>query len=268
MNVAMTKRLATVALPVVSGALAAAVAFLVPTVAMPASAAPVSATSTSNWAGYGLDGSGFTGVTGTFTVPVPLSSPSCLEETAVWVGVDGLDNRDLLQAGILESGFAISSYRSASYPPSAEIPGLVCSGQAAVYAWWEDLPSAPVRVALPVKVGDSVTVSIFKMSPGWWALAVHDLTDQQSFLLAQPYAGPQTSVEWVVEAPQIMGLFRDPVPFSAVHFRDLRAQGQARRLERFSLRSGPDFTSVPEQVASTPQLMREGFAVHLTVLRG
>jgi hypothetical protein len=35
-------------------------------------------------------------------------------------------------------------------------------------------------------VGDDMTVSIFKMSPGWWALAVHDLTSGHSFMRVQP----------------------------------------------------------------------------------
>jgi hypothetical protein len=69
----------------------------------------------------------------------------------------------------------------------------------------------------------------------------------------------------VVEVPQIIGLQRDPVPFGAVHFRNLAAQGEARDLERFSLRSGPDFTFLPGPVASTAQLMRSGFAVHLAL---
>jgi hypothetical protein len=135
---------------------------------------------------------------------------------------------------------------------------------AQVYAWWEDLPSDAVRVGLPVKAGDTIKVSIFKTSPGRWAIAVHDLTANESVVLRQPYAGPQTSVEWVVEAPQVMGLNRDPVPFSAVHFSNLTAQGEAHDLERFSLRSGHDFSFIPDAVGSTAQLMRSGFAVHLS----
>jgi hypothetical protein len=256
------------AVNMLSGTLFATMVFFVPTTTASASAVPVTAEPTANWSGYGLAGRGFTGVTGTFDVPAPLNSPSCMEETAVWVGVDGLHNHDLLQAGIAETGFASARTTTPPYAPSGVVPGLVCLGQTQVYAWWEDLPSAPVRVGLPVKAGDSVTVSIFKKSPGLWALAVHDLTDKQSFQLAQPYAGPQTSVEWVVEAPQIMGLERHPVPFGTVHFRNLAAQGEARDLERLSLRSGRDFRSVPGAVASTAQLLRTGFAVNLTLNRG
>jgi hypothetical protein len=247
------RRLTKAAVVMVAGAV-----FSSPPVLASASSVPLVTTSTNNWSGYGLAGSGFTGVTGTFNVPAPLKSASCLEDTAIWVGIDGLRNHDLLQAGIAETG-----YTQAAPPdwPSAGFAGLVCSGHVQVYAWWEDLPSAAQRVDLPVKVGDSVTVSLFRMSPGWWALAVHDLTAKQSFQLTQAYAGPQTSVEWVVEVSQMAPL-TGPVPFSAVHFRDLGAQGVVRDLDRFSPSLSTFFTSNPNFVASTAQLMRSGFAVH------
>jgi hypothetical protein len=240
-----------------AGALLAALVFFFPTV--PASASAVAVNAMSNWSGYGLAGSGFTGVTGTFNVPAPTEWASCLEDTAVWVGVDGVGDHDLLQAGIAEIGFAQAS---PLIWPSAGFPGLICTGRVQVDAWWEDLPSGAQWVHLPVKVGDSVTVSIFKMSPGWWALAVHDLTAKRSFLLAQPYAGPQTSVEWVVESPQVVGSLRNPVPFDGVHFRDLGAQGEVRDLERFGTGNGSMSTSRPNVVAAAAQLMRSGFVVH------
>ncbi len=230
--------------------------------AAPASASPVRvATATLNWSGYALTGSAFTGVSGTFNVPAPLGSASCLGETSVWVGIDGLYNNDLLQAGIAESGFSVPSRPTHKDWPTPAVAPILCARRAQVYAWWEDLPSGPVRVNFPVQVGDSVTVSIFKMSPGWWALALHDLTAKRSFLLAQPYDGPQTSVEWVVEAPQVLGLVRDPVAFSTVGFHDLGAQGGAHSLERFPFSSGRHLASPSGVVASMGQLMRTGFAV-------
>jgi hypothetical protein len=234
--------------------------------AAPASAAtvPVVAMSTLNWSGYALAGSNFTGVTGTFNVPAPPKSASCLQQTAVWVGVDGLGDHDLIQAGVLESGFVVSATQS-SVPWAGD--GVVCTGHAVVYAWWEDLPSRPVRVGLPVKAGDKVSVSIFEMSPGWWALVVHDLTTGQSYFRTQPYSGPQASVEWVVEAPQVMGLVTDPVPFSTVNFSYLGAQGQASDLVRVSFGSKGHFASSPAVVANTAQLMRRGFAVRWVSLR-
>lgn len=221
----------------------------------PAPTVPVITMSTLNWSGYALAGSDFTGVTGTFNVPAPSESASCLQQTAVWVGVDGLHNHDLLQAGVLESDFVLPPVQS---PPWAG-SGVVCTGHVEIYAWWEDLPSQLVRVGLPVKVGDKVSVSIFEMSPGWWAVAVHDLTTGRAFFLSQPYAGPQASVEWVVEAPLVMGQLADPVPFSSVSFRYLRAQGQERDLVRVS--SKGDFASSCGVVVSMAQFMRRGFQV-------
>jgi Peptidase A4 family len=226
-----------------------------------AAPARVDAMPTVNWSGYALSGSGFTGVTGTFDVPAPLKSTSCLEETSVWVGIDGLHNHDLLQAGVAERGFTVPSVRAETTWPAPGVAPILCGGRAQIYAWWEDLPSGPVQIGLPVHVGDSVTVSIFKMSPGWWALAVHDLTAKQSFVLVQPYDGPETSVEWVVEAPDVMGLTRDPVPFSTVDFHDLDADGEARGLQRFTFGSGRHFASPSGVVASMGQLRRTGFAV-------
>jgi hypothetical protein len=180
-----------------------------------------------------------------------------LEETSVWVGVDGANNSDLLQAGVDESVFVSSSTSSTPWWQ----PTNLCTGKVQVYAWWEDLPSAEVRLKLPVKVGDEVTVSIFKMSPGWWALAVHDLTTRHSFVRVQPYRGPQASVEWIVEAPEIVDGVSNAIPFVAVDFRDLGSQGELRGLERISAGSNGYFTSSPDAVASTAQLMPSGFVV-------
>jgi Peptidase A4 family len=224
-------------------------------------ARPLKAMATRNWAGYSLAGSGFTGVTGTFNVPAPLRSGSCLAETSVWVGVDGVDNDDLLQAGIAETGFSPPNSPARTESPDPATPAIFCGGPVRIFAWWEDLPSSPVRVKLPVAVGDSVTVSIFQMSPGWWALAVHDVTAKRSFLLAQPYAGPQTSVEWVVEAPQLFGVLRNPVPFSTVNFRHLGAEGQTHDLEGFSFRSGGHVASPSEVIGRSSQVIRS-FSVH------
>jgi hypothetical protein len=231
--------------------------------AAPASTSSVraAATPTLNWSGYALSGSSFRGVTGTFNVPTPLSSASCLEETSVWVGIDGLDNRDLLQAGIAESGFTVPTNPTPTSWPAPTVAPILCSGKAQIYAWWEDLPSRPMRVNFPVQAGDSVTVSIFEMSPGWWALALQDLTAKQSFLMAQPYDGPQTSVEWVVEAPQVLGLASNPVPFSTVDFHDLHADGHARSVEGFTFGSGRNVASPSRAVAGMRQLMLTGFDV-------
>ncbi len=106
----------------------------------PGSIVPVITIRTVNWSVYILAGSHFTWLTGTFNVPTPTESASCVQQTAVWVGVDGLHNHDLLQAGVWEGGSVVPA--SQISPPWAGTSG-VCSGQVEVYAWWEDLPSQP-----------------------------------------------------------------------------------------------------------------------------
>jgi hypothetical protein len=250
--------------PLLSGVSAVfLILLLLSSLTIPASASPVPvvAMPTRNWSGYALAGSAFTGVTGTFKVPHPLKSASCLEQTSIWVGVDGLYNHDLLQAGIAETGFILGSSGAATKWPAPTVGPILCGGGVHVYAWWEDLPSAPVWVSLPVTVGDSVTVSIFKMSPGWWVLGVYDIAARRSFLLAQPYRGPQTSVEWVVEAPQILGFVGKPIPFTTVDFRNLDADGLSRDVERFSFGSGHYLASPSHVLGGAAQLMRTGFTV-------
>ncbi len=69
-------------------------------------------------------------------------------------------------------------------------------------------------------------------------------------------------MEWVVEAPQVMGIVTQPVPFRTVRFHDLSAQGELNDLERVSFASKGHFTSSAGSVASAAQLMQTGFAVH------
>jgi Peptidase A4 family len=228
------------------------------TLVAPCSTVPVIATPSLNWSGYALAGSHFTGVTGTFNVPVPNGPTSCVQETVVWVGVDGMRNHDLLQAGVSESGFIVPA--SQGSPPWVG-SSVVCTGHAEFYAWWEDLPSQLVRVGLPVRAGDRVSVSIFEMSPGWWAVAVHNLTAHRALFLSQPYSGPQTSVEWVVEAPELVGMFANPVPFTTVSFSYLGAQGQAREVVKFGFGSKGNSAFSPSVVVNMAQLMRRGFQV-------
>jgi hypothetical protein len=226
--------------------------------AVPDPPVTVIALPTLNWSGYGLAGSHFTGVTGTFIVPLPTGSTSCVQETVVWVGVDGMGNHDLLQAGVSESGFTVPA--SQGSPPWVG-SSVVCTGHAEIFAWWEDLPSQLVPIGLPVKAGDRVSVSIFEMSPGWWAVAVHDITAHRAFFLSQPYSGPQASVEWVVEAPLLVGMFADPVPFSTVSFSYLGAQGQAREVVKLSNGVKGNSAFSPSVVATMAQLMGRGFQV-------
>lgn len=153
-----------------------------------------------NWSGYELSSSSqqqpISGVQSTFTVPYLTTDASCPEEQlSAWAGVDGVTNADtdLIQAGV----------------------GYNCTtnDQYVLLAWWEILPAAETFItawntgplanqAAVVNPGDTVAVDIYEVSVGAWSITVTDETTGGSYATTpQPYSGPGTSAEWVMEAP-------------------------------------------------------------------
>jgi hypothetical protein len=155
----------------------------------------------SNWSGYAETGAGFTGVSGTWTVPAVAPSSSATYSSA-WIGVDGFNNSNLIQTGTEEDYY---------------------NGAPHYNAWWEILP-AP-ETALPsnyvVTAGDSMKASIYETSTvsggithgrshsvgsqHVWVITISDTTRGWSFTTNQSYNGAGTSAEWVMEAPQVGG---------------------------------------------------------------
>lgn len=149
-----------------------------------AAAVPASADATSgNWSGYYLEGSGFTGVSSTFTVP-NVSAASTNTDTSEWIGIDGVSNANLIQAGVTEDY-------------------SVATNQIDIYAWWEILPAPSTRISAAIvspSPGDRVSISIGQQSVGLWSVRVSDDTIGQVFTISLSYNGPLTSAEWIVEA--------------------------------------------------------------------
>ena len=173
------------------------------TIAVSGSAPPAltpSFAQSTNWSGYDLTGGPFTAVSGTFNVPqVPVTANDT--DTAEWLGIDGVQNSSLIQAGVSET---------------------VSGNQAYVYAWWEILPAPAQPISsLPVKPGDQVTIAIVRQADGTWLIQIEDLTNSESWHTVVSYSGPLTSAEWIVEAPtdvqsnsvRTLGQYTPPVTF-------------------------------------------------------
>jgi hypothetical protein len=100
-----------------------------------------------------------------------------------WVGIDGFNNSDLIQTGT-ESDYY--------------------NGSAHYDAWWEILPAAETVIpSITVKPGDTITASITKGSGSSWTITITD--GSQSFSTTKTYTGPQSSAEWIEEAPSVGG---------------------------------------------------------------
>jgi hypothetical protein len=140
--------------------------------------------SASNWSGYALTGSGFSSVTGQWTVTA-VSRSRKATYSSEWIGIDGFNNSNLIQTGT-ESDYY--------------------NGSAHYDAWWEILPAAETVIpSISVKPGDVMTASVSKGSGSTWTITITDTTTKASFTTTKTYTGPQTSAEWIEEAPSVGG---------------------------------------------------------------
>lgn len=149
-----------------------------PAVSIPTAAQ--SSSTSSNWSGYAATGGTFTSVSGTWSVPSVTATASGADAT--WVGIGGIDTRDLIQAGT---------------------EAIVQDGAVEYQAWIELLPAPSRPVSLAVSAGDSVTVTISETSRGQWSIEIRNDTTGARYATTVHYASTRSSAEWVEEAPSI-----------------------------------------------------------------
>jgi hypothetical protein len=102
-----------------------------------------------------------------------------------WAGIDGYNNNSLIQTGT-ESDYY--------------------NGSAHYYAWWEILPAAETTIStITVLPGDHMMASITRGSGSSWTITIKDARTGQSSTTTHTYTGPQTSAEWIEEAPTVGG---------------------------------------------------------------
>jgi hypothetical protein len=149
----------------------------------------------SNWSGYADLGSGFSAVSGNWTVPT-ISCTSASTYSAHWVGIDGATSSTVEQDGTEAN----------------------CSGGTASYdAWYEmygdnalnngsEVELAPS--SYPVYPGDGMTASV-NVANNVWTLAISDAgsaahSHNWQYSTNVNFAGAaQSSAEWIVERPDI-----------------------------------------------------------------
>lgn len=135
-----------------------------------------------NWSGYAADsGSTYTAVGSTWTVPTPnASSANGLATDATWIGIGGMKETGLIQAGTAAN---------------------VQNGRVEYDAWYETLPSAAVTIPLAIHGGDSVTVSLTETSTNVWHLSFKDTTTGGDYEKDIQYSSSRSSAEWIEEMP-------------------------------------------------------------------
>ncbi|MGH2843768.1 MAG: G1 family glutamic endopeptidase [Solirubrobacteraceae bacterium] len=153
--------------------------------------------SSSNWSGYAETCSApYTSVGGSWAVPA-VSSPNN-SDSAIWIGIDGYNNSDLIQTGTEQD---VSSNGAASYA-----------------AWWTTSNNQFIEQPITsgclsggsacgvVHAGDSITTKISETdsSTSQWTITISDGL-AWSFVKVLTYSGPRASAEWIVEAPTVGG---------------------------------------------------------------
>jgi ketosteroid isomerase-like protein len=133
-----------------------------------------------NWSGYAATNGKYTSVTGTWSIP-QVSSNGAPGVGASWVGIGGVNSRDLIQAGTQETDGG--------------------SGRVQYGAWVETLPQVSEPVPFAVRPGDSVTVTIAEQSTNTWSIDFTNNTTGRTYHTTKRYTSTHSSAEWVVEAP-------------------------------------------------------------------
>ncbi|OBZ12050.1 hypothetical protein A8L34_17225 [Bacillus sp. FJAT-27264] len=166
--------------------------------------------SSSNWSGYALRGKrgAYHRISGEWHVPFVKPSARSAYSSA-WIGIDGFGNSNLIQTG---TGHTFEN------------------GKAHYYAWWEILPAFETIIPLPVSPGDAMQASIVKISRTKWCITLRNLSRKWTFRTHQCYTGPQSSAEWILEAPQVGGRIAALARVSRVSFNRCRINGKRAKL--------------------------------------
>lgn len=167
-----------------AGSAASSAVFHRPRIRLAGSGNRAAGWSSGNWSGYALSGSGYASVTAQWVVQA-VSRSRKATYSSEWVGIDGFSNSSLIQTGT-ESDYY--------------------NGAAHYDAWWEILPAAETVIpSIAVSPGDHMSATITKGSGSSWTITISDTSRNESFSTVQTYTGPQTSAEWIEEAPTVGG---------------------------------------------------------------
>jgi hypothetical protein len=151
-------------------------------------ATDVSQASSENWSGYVVKSSSsesstssFKSVSGSWVAATAKCSGSTTY-SAFWVGLGGAGHTEALEQAGTEANCS-------------------ADGRASYYAWYELVPSAPVRVDLAVHAGDHIATRV-TVEASTVDVSIVNQTTGQSFSKQLTMRNPDvSSAEWIAEAP-------------------------------------------------------------------
>ncbi|KAK6063124.1 Peptidase A4 family protein [Seiridium cupressi] len=167
-----------------------------------------------NWAGAVKIGTGYTSVTGTFTVPTPKvpsgGSSAKTYSASAWVGIDG----DTCTSAILQTGIDFN----------------VEAGKVTYDAWYEWYPQyAYDFTGITISAGDQIKTTVTATSKTTGTAVVENLTTGKSvthtFRGASTASLCETNAEWIVEDFEEGSSLVPFADFDTVTFTDATVNG-------------------------------------------
>ena len=153
-----------------------------------------SRSTSSNWSGYDVTGSGGTDVKGTWTQPAATCSAGENSWSSPWVGIDGDVSNTVEQIGTDSD---------------------CTNGSPTYYAWYEMYPKGTVTIGSITVVPGHTYSGEVRYSNGAFVLTLTDTTVNRTFSTTQTLKRANlSSIEWVMEGPS-NGLLSD---FGSVSF--------------------------------------------------
>jgi hypothetical protein len=176
----------------------------------------VGRSTSTNWSGYAIDGSGATHVIGTWTQPKVSCAPGENSWSSPWVGIDGDNSNTVEQIGTDSD----CSYGTPTY-----------------YAWYEMYPKGLVTINMPVVPGHSYTAEVKYVSGAFQMTLVDGTTGQRFTTIQNSKKARRSSVEWIMEGPVGSGLTN----FGSIGFTTDSAtiNGQTAGLSAFGAAANP-----------------------------
>lgn len=140
-----------------------------------------------DWAGYAVSSTStpFTCVEATWTQPSVVCRGTSLAAVAFWVGIGGVGQAGLVQAGTQTQ---------------------CLHGSPATGAWHQSLPREPygVNADLAVSVGDRIRARVLALGRSSYSLSIENLTTGARFTVTSTNRSVDpTTAEWITEAPTV-----------------------------------------------------------------
>jgi hypothetical protein len=136
-----------------------------------------------NWAGYVVDGSNFSTVSGSWVQPTASCASGSSTDSAFWVGLGG------------------SSGQSNALEQTGTEIDCSASGQETQWAWYELVPKAPVKLGLAIHSGDKISARVSVSGTNVTIVLADDTTGQSATKTLQMSSPDTSSAEWIAEAP-------------------------------------------------------------------